>query len=163
MRHPRRSERDGSVRVLYAARVGHCRRCLLRQQCLGHGTATKKPRRVSAVVWPLEAPPLPPSGPPPPPASHPILWGEWSRCQTRRAWMVLLRTQTVTVTCQPIAPPSAHSKAQGPFTRRQRAHWRMSWAQRLARNACSPLAPSVHLHLFGIPTAFAASVELPSL
>ncbi len=39
--------RDGSVRVLYAARVGHCRACPLREQCQGYGTATKKPRRKS--------------------------------------------------------------------------------------------------------------------
>src|SRR5258708_16506297 len=43
----RRPERDGSVRVLYAARVGHCRACPLREQCQGYGTATKKPRRKS--------------------------------------------------------------------------------------------------------------------
>ncbi|HEX6479260.1 MAG TPA: hypothetical protein VF043_10475, partial [Ktedonobacteraceae bacterium] len=29
----RRSERDGSLRLLYAARIGHCRACLLRAQC----------------------------------------------------------------------------------------------------------------------------------
>src|SRR5579872_6785149 len=43
----RRPERDGAVRVLYAARIGHCR------QCLGYGTATKRPRRVSAVLRPI--------------------------------------------------------------------------------------------------------------
>jgi hypothetical protein len=160
----RRPERDGSVRVLYVARVRHCRVCLLREQCQGYGTKTKQPRRVSALVWPIEEPPpspREPPAPPAPPASHPILWGDWSRCQTRRAWMHLLRTQTVTLTVAPVASlvaPSAH----GPLTRRQRAHWRMSWEQRLARNACSPLAPAVALHLFGIPTAFAMSLGLPS-
>jgi len=29
----RRPERDGSLRILYAARIGHCRSCLLRTQC----------------------------------------------------------------------------------------------------------------------------------
>jgi hypothetical protein len=29
----RRPERDGSLRVLYAARIGHCRSCPLREQC----------------------------------------------------------------------------------------------------------------------------------
>jgi hypothetical protein len=157
----RRPERDGRVRVLYAARVGHCRQCLLREQCQGHGAASKKPRRVSAVVWPIEGPPPSPCEPPPLPPSHPILWGDWSRCQTRRAWMHLLRTQTVTVTFTPVASLAAPT-ANGPFTRRQRAHWRMSWEQRLARNACSPLESSLELHLFGIPTAFAASLGLAS-
>jgi len=41
----RRPERDGSVRVVYAARIGHCRPCPRREECQGYGTATKKPRR----------------------------------------------------------------------------------------------------------------------
>jgi hypothetical protein len=44
----RRPERDGSVRVIYAARIGHCRPCPRREECQGYGAATKKPRRVSA-------------------------------------------------------------------------------------------------------------------
>ncbi len=55
----RRPQRDGSVRLLYAARVGHCRACPLRQPCQGYGTATKMPRRVSAILWPIEGPPPP--------------------------------------------------------------------------------------------------------
>lgn len=50
----RRSERDGSLRVLYAARIGHCRSCPLRAQCQ-ESPESRKPRRVSAVFWPLEA------------------------------------------------------------------------------------------------------------
>ncbi len=42
-----RPERDGSLRVLYAARIGHCRSCPLRAQCQESRT-TLKPRRVSA-------------------------------------------------------------------------------------------------------------------
>lgn len=157
----RRPERDGSVRILYAARIGHCRACLLREQCQGYGTTTKKPRRVSAVLWPIEGPPLPPANPPPPLFPHPIVWGDWSRCQTRREWMALLRTQTVTLTVTASACLAVPG-ARGPFTRRQRAHWRMSWEERLARNAGSSLDPSVELHLFGIPTAFASALGLAS-
>ncbi len=52
----RRNERNGSLRVLYAARIGHCRPCPLREQCQESGS-TKKPRRVSAVFWPRTSPP----------------------------------------------------------------------------------------------------------
>jgi hypothetical protein len=159
----RRPERDGSLRVLYAARIGHCRSCLLREHCQEKGAATSKPRRVSALFWPVIGPPPEPAVPPAlPPAAQPILWKDWSRCQTRRAWMALLRTQTVMITILPVAS-LADPRASAPFTRRQRAHWRMSWEQRRARNACSLLMPSVELHLFGIPAAFAASVGLTSL
>ncbi len=71
----RRPERDGSVRVVYAARIGHCRSCPRREECQGYGAATKKPRRVSAVLWPRDTTEEVVALPPPLPASHPILWG----------------------------------------------------------------------------------------
>jgi hypothetical protein len=158
----RRPERLGSVRVLYTARIGDCRACPLRERCLESG-ATSKPRRVSAVFWPVVGPPPEPAVPlAPPPTVHPILWKDWSRCQTRREWMTLLRRQTVTITLLPIAA-HANSKAHGLFTRRQRAHWRLSWTERLARNACAIQEPSVELRLFGIPTAFASSLALAAV
>ena len=54
----RRPERDGTLRVVYAARIGDCRPCPLRQQCQWHGTSTKKPRRVSAVLHPIITAPI---------------------------------------------------------------------------------------------------------
>ena len=48
----RRPEHDGSLRVLYAARIGDCRDCLVRAQCQ-ETLLTIKPRRVSAVFWPI--------------------------------------------------------------------------------------------------------------
>src|SRR6266702_1614636 len=48
----RRPERDGSLRVVSAARIGDCRDCLVRAQCQ-ENLLTIKPRRVSAVFWPL--------------------------------------------------------------------------------------------------------------
>jgi len=73
--------------------------------------------------------------------------------------MDLLRTQTVTITPLSVASP-AEAGEVNPLTRRQRAHWRMSWAERLARNACSPPMQQATIHLFGIPTAFATSLGL---
>src|SRR5260221_13819558 len=155
--------RDGSVRVLYAARVGHCRACPLREQCQGYGTATKKPRRESRVLWPLDGVPPEPAIPPAlAPASHAILWGDWSRCQTRREWMTLLRTQTVTITDLPAAS-FAETAQRRPLTRRQRAHWRLSWAERQARNARARTAPGVEITLFGLPSPFATFLWLSIL
>lgn len=155
----RRPERDGSLRVLYAARIGHCRPCPLRSQCQ-ESSSTTKPRRVSAVLWPVVGPSPSPGVPSAlPAASRPILWGDWARCQTRRQWIDLLRTQTVTITPLCAASPAETAEPKS-LTRRQRAHWRLSWAQRLARNAYSKRKPSVELHLFGIPTAFATSLGL---
>src|SRR6266699_3049057 len=102
----RRREHDGTVRVVYAARIADCRSCPLRIHCQGHGISTKKPRRVSAVLHPLpngaseESPPSCLCAP----SSHPILWGDWSRCQPRRAWIQWQRSHLVTVQAPPIAP-----------------------------------------------------------
>ena len=156
-----RPEQDGTLRVVYAARIGHCRACPLREQCLAHGKENKHPRRVSAVLRPIEGPPLPPVVVPSlPPATEPILWGDWSRSQTRRKLISLLHTQTVTITEMPSAISVPDARDPGPFTQEERKHYRLSWAQRLARNACHAPAESTKLHLFGIPTAFAQSIGL---
>jgi hypothetical protein len=160
----RRAEHDGTVRVVYAARIGDCRACPLREQCLEHGKENRHPRRVSAVLRPIEGPSPPPElAPSPLPATQPILWGDWSRCQTRRRLMSLLRTQTVTITLPPEAAPTLDIAHAGPFTQEQRKHYRMTWEQRLARNANRAPEPRMKLHLFGIPTAFAQSIGLLSV
>ena len=155
----RRPERDGSVRVVYAARIGHCRPCPRREECQGYGVATKKPRRVSAVLWPLDKTEkaVAPSSPLPP--SHPIVWGDWQRCFHRREVVKLLRHQRVDVELAETAPP-----AQPPpvrlLSRAERAHYRLSWEQRLARNVRRSASPVISIKLFGIPEAFATSLGL---
>jgi len=51
--HERRTEADGSLRVVYAASIRSCRPCPLREQCQWHGSAATKPRRVSVLLHPL--------------------------------------------------------------------------------------------------------------
>lgn len=183
----RRPERNGSLRVLYAARIGHCRSCPLRDQCQESST-TLKPRRVSAVFWPRTASlpaasPLgcealvcnaaeasvaavaPPACAPPVPA-QPVLWGDWQRCQIRRKFVQLLRTQNVLITVratEALVHTQEHFSSPSPpcSTRAQRAHWRLSWDERLARNARPPTAPSLEITLYGLPTPFARSFGLP--
>ncbi len=155
----RRPERDGSLRIVYAARIGHCRPCPFREQCQGYGTATKKPRRVSAVLWPADGPSPSPTLPSAHPASHPILWGDWQRRSHRRERTKLLRHQRVDVRSMELSSPPQSVPAR-PLSRAERAHWRLSWAERLARNAASPVSPSVSITLFGIPNSFAESIGL---
>jgi hypothetical protein len=50
----RRLEQNGSLRILYSARLCHCRPCPLKAQCQ-ESAATVKPRRVSAVFWPISS------------------------------------------------------------------------------------------------------------
>jgi hypothetical protein len=157
----RRPERDGSLRVLYAARIGHCRGCPLRSTCQ-ESSSTTKPRRVSAVFWPLSsnAPVVaePPPQPVAPPPVCPVLWGDWERCQIRRRWLRLLRTQTVLLTTGSV---SHAQDASLPYlevsTRAQRAHCRLRWDERLARNARPATSCPLEVTIHGLPATFARS------
>ncbi len=155
----RRPERDGSIRVLYAARIGHCRSCPLRAQCQER-SSTVKPRRVSAVLWPRESvlsdasPPL--ENPPEALPLAPVLWKDWPRCRIRRAWLKIIRGETVQLTRGATAAPVA-TKPSAVFTRAQRAHWRLSWEQRVARNARPSDASPLIVTLHGLPATFAQS------
>jgi hypothetical protein len=85
------------------------------------------------------------------PAPYPVLWGDWPRCQLRRRWIGLLRTQTVHLTFRSAKleeereVETQHTHLQ---TQAQRAHWRLSWHERMARNArrshASPLEVTIH-------------------
>lgn len=161
----RRPERNGSLRVLYAARIVHCRSCSLREHCQESAT-TIKARRISAVYWPLpsrpsgssESSPAPEEASPPS-ASHPILWGDWQRCFHRREVVKLLRHQRVDVELTETAPTTQPPPVRR-LSRAELAHYRLSWEQRLARNARRSAELSVSIKLFGIPDAFAATLGL---
>ena len=47
-----------------------------------------------------------------------------------------------------------------PLSRAQRAHYRLSWQERLARNARAPGACQVAIKLFGVPEGFATFLGL---
>ncbi len=126
----RRPERDGSLRILYAARIGHCRSCPLRARCQESST-TLKPRRVSAVFWPLSSAlanssPSPDTVPAPLP-SAPVLWRDWPRCGIRRAWLKVVRSQTIRLeSSTQLSPSLAPAPTENRMTRAERAHWRLS-------------------------------------
>jgi len=157
----RRPERDGSLRILYAARIGHCRSCPLRAKCQESST-TLKPRRVSAVVFPLSSAHAA-SSPSPDPASAPrasapVLWRDWPRCSIRRTWLNVVRSQTICLeSSAPPSPPRGPCTAEKILTRAERAHWRLSWDQRLARNARPADAPRLIVTLHGLPSTFAST------
>src|SRR5438094_8814687 len=137
-----RREADGSLRVLYSARIRDCRACPKRLQCQWHGEATMKPRRISLLLHPLQVGPAP------------LLWRDWSRREHRRGCQQLVRHQRVEVSLPP--PPAASpGKEEVILSRAQRAHARLSWAERVARNARGPTAGQVTIRLFAVPEAFA--------
>jgi hypothetical protein len=75
--------------------------------------------------------------------------------------MHLLRQQHVEVQLEPglFASPTL---APVPLSRAQRAHYRLDFQERLARNARVPTVSQVTIRLFGIPEGFATSLGLPT-
>ncbi len=145
--HERRPEADGSLRVVYAASIRSCRPCPLREQCQWNGSATAKPRQVSVLLHPLVV------------GSAPLLWQDWNRRHHRRACIQLLRQQHVEVQVeQGLSLTPTLSPA--PLSRAQRAHYRLDFQERLARNARVPTASQVTIQLFGVPQAFATWLGL---
>jgi hypothetical protein len=138
----RRREADGSLRVVYAASIRSCRPCPLREQCQWQGSATAKPRQVSVLLHPLVV------------GLAPLLWRDWSRREHRRACMQLVRAQHIEVSTAS-DPPSQSSPVPSILSRAQRAHFRLSWAERLTRNARAPGKGQVSIKLFGVPDTFA--------
>ena len=145
--HERRREADGSLRVVYAASIRSCRPCPLREQCPWNGSTPKKPRQVSVLLHPLVV------------GSLPILWKDWSRRQHRRACMHLLCHQRIEMrrepglSASPTLPPA-------PLSRAQRAHDRLTFPERLARNARVSTAGQVTIRLCGVPEDFAIALGL---
>jgi hypothetical protein len=145
--HERRPEADGILRVVYAASIRSCRPCPLREQCQWVGNATKKPRQVSVLLHPLVV------------GSAPLLWHDWSRRLYRRACIQLLRSQRVDVQhgqdreVRIVSPPPVLSRAQ-------RAHYRLSFAERFARNVWVSSASRPMITLFGVPETFSAFLGL---
>jgi hypothetical protein len=143
--HEQRREADGSLRVVYGASIRSCRPCPLREQCQWKGSATAKPRQVSVLLHPL------------PVGSAPLLWRDWSRREYRRACMQLVRHQHIEVS---LLPPAVASPGQADviLSRAHRAHYRLSWQERLARNARVSTSGQVTIRLFGVPERFAISL-----
>ncbi|HEX6477368.1 MAG TPA: hypothetical protein VF043_00880 [Ktedonobacteraceae bacterium] len=148
--HERRREADGSLRVVYGASIRSCRPCPMREQCQWNGSTTAKPRQVSVLLHPLSV------------GSKPLLWQDWSRRAYRRACIHLLRHQRVEVQQEPDSIPQRNGSPL-PLSRAERAHSRLSWETRLARNARLPTAGRVTIRLFGVPDVFAATLSTPTV
>ena len=154
-RQDKRREKGGTLRVIYGARISDCRGCRLRERCQGVGSQERGPRQVSAILHPRPPVPRPRKVPEEKTGTAALLWRDWSRCAGRQHWIRWLRSQRVDLHTAEgaVAIPPAMVV---PLSRAQRAHWRLSWEQRLARNARVGWEPSVEVTVFGVPTALAA-------
>lgn len=134
--------------MVYEAHIRDCRPCRLREHCQWHGQAATHPRRVSLHLSPAGrrrgASPSFATG-----AGGPSAEPAWSWCAANE-WRSRWR----------LAALPAHPPRLCPLSRPARAHWRLSWAQRLARTARARAAGLVTIHLFGGTFAFASFLGL---
>lgn len=171
----RRKLENGDLRVLYAAKALDCRTCGQAPDCLGHGASGQQPRRVSGirrlVGWQMQAVPDVTQ-----PAdvqaadgtdglsARALQWCDPGGRRLRRELVTQRRRQQVSITNpggEPAAPTSGTQARL--WTRAERAHRRLSWASRLARNARAKDAPRYTVTVSGIAPALAAYLGLSSV
>ncbi len=85
--------------------------------------------------------------------SAPLLWRDWHRRHQRRACLRLHR-QHLEILMEPTLPSTA-AASPPTISRDKCAHYRLSWDERLARNARDATAGRLTFKLFGIPETFA--------
>ena len=157
------------MRMVYRAKQADCRSCVLVCDCLGRQASGVHPRRVSAVrKWVVqsggtkaalihEEPPRMEGT-----AEQPeVLWCDLPGYRIRHVYVTRLRRQRVTVVklgtdSSGAVPPTAPRI----WTRAERAHRRLSWAARLARNRCAAGPPYYRVMVFGVMPTLAAYLGL---
>lgn len=91
--------------------------------------------------------------------SAPLLWRYSRRREHRRACIQLVRHQRIEMSLSPSAAASPPT-AEVILSRAKRAHARLCWQERLARNARPEASGQVTITLFGVPGAFATLLGL---
>lgn len=137
-----RQENAFTERLIFVAKDADCAPCPLHAACLGRTASGKRGRRVSAVrhrrITGVVLHPRPSV------AAAAIRWNDVAGRQLRRSWMAHWRQQTVTVASLPASlPPPARPP------RAARSHRRLSWPERLGRNARAPL-PVTRIQVTGV-------------
>jgi hypothetical protein len=126
-------------RLVFVAKDADCVPCPLRVVCLGRTAHGNRGRRVSAVrhrrIGGIVTHPRPLAD------QAAIRWNDVAGRQLRRSWMAHWQKQTVTLAAIPatLSPPPQPPRAA-------RSHRRLSWPERLGRNARGPLlVTSIHM------------------
>jgi hypothetical protein len=134
-------------RAVYEASLADCQGCTLREQCLGPGAKEKHPRRLTALRRLLPAPitlvqDLALLG-----ATR---WRDIAGRSLRRTWTAHWRRQYVEVL--PLVQPQQRGSPPPRSERSVRSHRRMTWQNRLARNAWwGP--PQLQISVAGVPAS----------
>jgi hypothetical protein len=178
-RREKRLNRLGDLLVLFGINPQTCQACPLKSKCLADGSKGTGGRRITVVrkklaasdsepethasteaVQPVQPEPVQPVAPVPPttqsvsPLSQPVIWLDFAMTRLRRELSHQLRKQQIVIESIATNLPTSHPDPEPEFiTRDQRAHRRLSWTQRWARNANVGAVTQWQVKLFGISSA----------
>lgn len=157
-----RQNRLGDLLILFGINPRTCQQCALKHQCLADGSKGTGGRRITVVRKKLPSSPDEPSAVKqlqPIPVSRltaqangVVLWFDLPTTRLRRELTHQLRQQQLVIepiaTNTPITKPKLLS-----ITRDQRAHRRLTWAERWKKNATTDAVAHWQVQLFGISSA----------
>jgi nitroreductase len=157
-----RQNRQGDLLILFGINPRTCQQCLLKSQCLADGSKGTGGRRITVVRKKLTSPqtqPQPISIPQPLPVTHsnpqqllPVIWLDFPTTRLRRDLTHQLQKNQIVI--EPIIRNIPMPQVKTAFiTRDQRAHRRLTWAQRWDRNAITNAVAQWQVKLFGISSA----------
>ena len=151
----------GDLLILFGINPRTCAQCELQQQCFAQGSKGTGGRRVTVVRKRLSTPDLEPQPrttasmlkvkqpPQPRSANQPVIWLDCPATRLRRELKQQLQHQQVMI--ESVQLTSLPKEQTIPvFTSDQRAHRRLSWSERLARNALPETGIHWRVQLFGI-------------
>jgi hypothetical protein len=156
-----RQNRLGDLLILFGINPRTCAQCGLQQQCFAKGSKGTGGRRVTVVrkrLFPPDSEPqfrptasMPKVEQPPQPtsANQPVIWFDCPATRLRRELHQQLQRQHVMIESVQFTPPP-QVQTIPVLTRDQRAHRRLSWSERLARNALPETGIHWRVQLFGI-------------
>ena len=164
-----RKQADGTLRMVYRARQEDCRSCGLASNCLGRQASGEHPRRVSAVRKRIVERGGMRSGllhedtlkVDECSAQHAMFWCDLPGYRIRHMYVGRLRRQRVRIVAL-CADASAPVRPARPriWTRAERAHRRLPWATRLARNCGTAGRSHYRFTVFGVVPALATYLGL---
>jgi hypothetical protein len=164
-REVRRNGR-GDLLLIFSMARRTCLQCPLRERCVANGSAMTNGRRITVIRRKLlDNPALPEDNNPAPTrdisvsrskAIHPVVWKDLPAVFLRRDLRQNLRQHQLEFDSM-----ISLAQKQSPFllNRDRRAHRRISWSERLARNALAPQEQHWKVRLFGISTTLAAFIK----
>lgn len=140
-------------RAVYAADLADCHGCPLREPCLSHDEDGFRPHHLTVV---RHLGPTPGALAPSSDLLEALRWSDMASRSLRRSWVAHWRRQAVEVIS---LAHSQESESLPPRAARAlRAHRRLAWRERLARNAWAG-PPAFRIIIPGVPERLSSSSE----